>query len=537
MRRPNPSTLFALVLLLGMTLAGCFGGDTPPPDEDDDVERVRGPITSDGGDQAQPILNRSDQSIKTFAQVESFDGHMVPITVYQPVYASADDPVPVLLHSHGWAGSRTTDDGAFGPYVSGGFGVVSIDMRGHGDARATSQARVHNVDYEIQDVIAVIDHVATLDWALLDGDGDPRLGALGGSYGGGYQLLAAVYDDRLDAIAPEITWNSLPSSLAPNMAIKSAWIDVLYFGGRANANLHESIDQGFAWAQATNTFPDGSEPGEPDFLTPFTRSSPAAYPGAIDIPTLLIQGANDTLFNVNEAVANYRLIEATGAPVRLVTHFDGHILNTNGTLDQTGAPGDQGLQPPRGPHPCGDVDEMAVAWYQKHLLHLDVVTGASTCFAIDGTTVASANQLPWLLTSHGVDDLSIVLGAPDQEDTATVLEPTQDTYLVGVPYLQGNLTATSADTIVYATLQVTPADGGDPYVLNAQVTPLRHPEAGTGTSQTFLVELGAIAGHLAPGDTLSLTVSSSDPQYAHNQARSPGTAELTGLTLHLPRAA
>lgn len=535
MRHPTRPALAFVVLLVGMGLAGCFGGDTPPPEEGDDVERVRGPIQAGDDDRAQPILNRSDASVKTLANVESFDGHMVPITVYRPVYASADDPVPVLLHSHGWAGARATADDAFPTFIAGGFGVVSIDMRGHGDARASSQARVHNVDYEIQDVIHVIDYVAGLDWVLLDGDGDPRLGALGGSYGGGYQLLTAAFDDRLDAIAPEITWNSLPQSLAPQMAIKSAWIDLLYFGGRAQANLHESIDQGFAWAQATNTFPDGSEPGEPDFVTPFTQSSPATYPGAIDIPTLLIQGANDTLFNVNEAIDNYRLIEATGAPVRLVTHFDGHILNTNGTLSQAGAAGEHGLQPPRGPSPCGDIDEMTVAWYQRHLVGLDVPTGADVCLAIDGTTVANAGRLPWLLTSHTVDDLSILLGIPDQTATATVLEATQPTYLAGTPYLQGNVTTTAADAIAYITLTVDPADG-DAYVLNAQVTPLRNPDAGT-TSQTFLLELGAISGLLNPGDTLSVTVSSSDEQYAHNQARSPGTVDLTGLTLHVPHVA
>lgn len=536
MAHPSRSALLLGALLLGMALSGCFGGDDPPADDGDDVEHVRGGVVrSDGGDRAEPRLDRSNESVKTFAQVETFDGHQVPVTVYQPLYASADEPVPVLLHSHGWSGSRATADDAFPSYVAGGFGVVSIDMRGHGDARLTSQARVHHVDYEIQDVIAVIDWVATLDWALLDEDGDPRIGALGGSYGGGYQLLTAAFDERLDAIAPEITWNSLPQSLAPQFAPKSAWIDILYASGHARANLHESIDQGYAWVQATNTFPDGSEPGEPDFLTPFTRSSPATYPRDIDIPTLLIQGANDTLFNVNEAVANYRMIQATGAPVRLVTHFDGHILNTNGTLDQDQL-GSQGLQPPKGPHPCGDVDEMIVAWYQKHLLGFDVATGPATCFAIDGTTVAASNRLPWLPTAHVLDDdVSVVLGAPQQEQTVAVLEASQDLYLVGVPLLMGNLSATAVDTILYVTLRVDPADG-DAYVLNSQVTPIRLGEASTGSGQLFLLELGAIAAHLEAGDTLLLGVSTSDPQYSHNQARSPGTAEMTGLTLHLPHA-
>jgi hypothetical protein len=63
-------------------------------------------------------------------------------------------------------------------------------------------------------------------------------------YGGGYQLLTAAHDDRLDAIAPEITWNSLPQSLAPNGAVQSTWVDALYGAGVAQASLADVIHQG-----------------------------------------------------------------------------------------------------------------------------------------------------------------------------------------------------------------------------------------------------------------------------------------------------
>ena len=38
----------------------------------------------------------------------------------------------------------------------------------------------------------------------------------GGSYGGALTLLGAAYDDRIDAIAPQITWNSLTAALFPS---------------------------------------------------------------------------------------------------------------------------------------------------------------------------------------------------------------------------------------------------------------------------------------------------------------------------------
>ena len=57
--------------------------------------------------------------------------------------------------------------------------------------------------------------VAQLPWVKKDRPGDPRLGAIGGSYGGGYQFLGAFEELRLhgrpifDALAPEITWHDL----------------------------------------------------------------------------------------------------------------------------------------------------------------------------------------------------------------------------------------------------------------------------------------------------------------------------------------
>jgi X-Pro dipeptidyl-peptidase (S15 family) len=47
---------------------------------------------------------------------------------------------------------------------------------------------------------------------------DPRVGMIGGSYGGEVQFAAAEQDPRLDTIVPIITWDDLTYSLAPNNA-------------------------------------------------------------------------------------------------------------------------------------------------------------------------------------------------------------------------------------------------------------------------------------------------------------------------------
>src|SRR5947208_14465886 len=57
----------------------------------------------------------------------------------------------------------------------------------------------------------------------------------GGSYAGGIQLALAAFDHRVDAIAPEITWNDLRYSLFPHNVIKFGWDELLYADGLATA--------------------------------------------------------------------------------------------------------------------------------------------------------------------------------------------------------------------------------------------------------------------------------------------------------------
>ena len=74
--------------------------------------------------------------------------------------------------------------------------------------------------------------------------GDPRVGMIGGSYGGQIQYAVAMQDKRVDALIPIITWNDLSYSLAPNNTdlahgvtyrtpgvAKREWVD-LFFGAR-----------------------------------------------------------------------------------------------------------------------------------------------------------------------------------------------------------------------------------------------------------------------------------------------------------------
>ena len=61
----------------------------------------------------------------------------------------------MIMHSHGWGGSRTTDAAAFKRFLDAGYGVLSFDQRGFGESGG--HAYVENPDVEGHDVRALVD--------------------------------------------------------------------------------------------------------------------------------------------------------------------------------------------------------------------------------------------------------------------------------------------------------------------------------------------------------------------------------------------
>jgi ABC-2 type transport system ATP-binding protein len=538
------SVLCALLVVALLPMAGCLGDKqseppTPVVEQPPVVNQTAEPVSIPAP--AWPHFPSDGAVEYTTLEIPSFDAHMIPISIYKPKVASADQKVPVLLHSHGFTGKRATAEDAFTPLVAAGFGVVSFDERGHGDSKDDSEVYFMHPDYEVQDVIKVIDHVATLDWVLLESPGDPLLGAIGGSYGGAYQLMGAIFDPRLDAIVPEISWHDITEALAPGGAVKSGWVNLFYVAGNAQQSVVFSDDfhVGFGWATTTNTFPAGQAPGIPDLYSRLKESSPVTYPGGITIPTLLIQGMPDTLFPLNQAVANLRMLEATGLPdnqTALYTHLGGHLLSVNSLRPGT-SPYPVGLQGQPGGKPCGELADLQIAWHQKHLLGLPVDTGPRVCLSLEDETNVAGPTFPLPGTEMRVFDLPTpvpVVQAPVGGGIPiSLFTAEEDTIVAGIPSLQGKITAPGADTIVYFSLKV--LSRVDPFeaIVDDQVVPYRlaGPNAGP---VDFELDLGGVATRLTAGQELVLVVSTVEPMYFGNAERVPGGTVLEGLVLQLP---
>ena len=78
---------------------------------------------------------------------------------------------------------------------------------------------------------------------------DPWLGMVGGSYGGGIQLVSAAIDDRIDVIVPGIAWHNLDESLYTSEAFKTSYSSLLLLslvttGARINPQIYSGIITG-----------------------------------------------------------------------------------------------------------------------------------------------------------------------------------------------------------------------------------------------------------------------------------------------------
>ena len=195
-----------------------------------------------------------------------------------------------------------------------GYNVLTWDPRGFG--QSTGTVEVDSADFEARDVMKLIDWVSTQPLATLDGPGDPRLGMVGGSYGGGIQIVTAAIDCRVDAIVPEIAWHSLTTSLYKADTPKNGWASILIA-----ATNGRSVDPHIPHAYKA-AVTSGAING--DDRAWFASRGPGDLVARIKIPTLIVQGTVDNLFTLDEGIQNYRILRDHGVPTAMMWFCGGH---------------------------------------------------------------------------------------------------------------------------------------------------------------------------------------------------------------------
>jgi ABC-2 type transport system ATP-binding protein len=162
----------------------------------------------------QPPSYRTEQRMIT---VPAGPGENAPVeldtTLYVPRSASIGDPVPAVLLGHGFGGSKLSVTGDAEDLAGLGYAVLTWTARGFG--ASGGQIHLNSPDHEVRDAQRLLDWLAARPEIRKDAAGDPRVGVVGGSYGGGLALLLAGHDRRVDAIVPMIAWNDLARSFLP----------------------------------------------------------------------------------------------------------------------------------------------------------------------------------------------------------------------------------------------------------------------------------------------------------------------------------
>ncbi len=402
-----------------------------------------------------------------------------------------EDRFPVVIESHGYSGSRDSEpdedgivtpstphfsaiDELFAGLYQHGYVGISYEQRGHGDSvpeNGGGYARVIDPEAETQDGIALLDWIAANAYDFfvrIENKGianDFVVGTIGYSYGGGFQFPLAFLDERIDTIVPNGTWHSLINSLVPGDAMKSSFVGLLclladtggvvntpavarmcelvgYDNPQANTirTLQDLIDalsaEGFTEEEVIELFDRHvryfqlrHEHGEP-WCTPGTTgctSNGEAFT-ARPVPTLLLQGNRDILFNMTSAYWNwdfYRRVAGGSAPVSVLTTEGGHM---NPLANQV-----------EGSANCGALIgvELVRAWFDFHLkgqMSAAYQSIPKVCISVADTTDAhNAPSVGLILDDFPVGSQSGIGGVPARLEEVTVEITTLDSDAVFVP--------------------------------------------------------------------------------------------------------
>jgi pimeloyl-ACP methyl ester carboxylesterase len=482
---------------------------------------------------ARPIATTTNGCLKSVPDPGTTAPVKICYSIFEPTGASRRHRVPMIMHSHGWGGSRATDPSAVAPFLEAGYGVISFDQRGFG--QSGGHAYVENPAVEGHDVRKLVKLVSSLRWVQHDAPGDPRMGAIGGSYGGGYQFLAAFEELRtrgkpiFDALAPEITWNDLKDSLAPEGVVRTEWAGLLSAAATQSDALPQSVYQGLAEGVATGSWPDGSVPGTVDLDRFFRKNGPkwhVEHGRKLDIPVLFGQGTTDSLFPLQQGLRNWAT--AITRHARKHSIFVGY--NGGHVLPAALPPGPSVTSDPCSKQLAGGTfTDLTIRFFDEQIRHrhtglrgygrYHLATPASTC-----TTVSSVR-------ADKTYDVGTV--ATTETGGAWIAYPIAagPIRLAGTPYLTGSLTAAGVNNRAFYGL-ATGTSPADAQLVQDNVLPINVVQPVTG--EQHRIALPSVAVNVPAGQTLYVIASPVSDAFGGMGSRTPGAVILDNTVAHLP---
>ncbi|MEU2455060.1 alpha/beta fold hydrolase [Streptomyces sp. NPDC012765] len=469
---------------------------------------------------------------------------------------------PAVLLGHGFGGSKDDVREQAERLARDGYAVMTWSARGFG--RSEGRIGLNDLEYEVKDVSRLIDWLATRPEVRLDAAGDPRVGVSGASYGGAISLLAAGHDRRVDAIAPEITYWNLADALFPNGVFKKLWSGIFFTSGSTDG-MQQAVP---GRRPGTATAAPGCGRFQPELCAMYERvavsgrpdaearalleqRSPSAVGDRIKVPTLIVQGQDDSLFPLGQADAMAAAIAANGAPVSVDWAAGGH---------------DGGMRE------AERVEARVASWFDRHLKGdegadtgpafrvtrsggIDSTDGEVTLrgasgerypglvsgpreFALTGPEQTFANPAggapPALSALPGIGGQLAAFGAgfsldfPGQNARFETAPLGEDLRITGTPTLTLKVRSTAADgaAVLFGKVYDVGPDGRQQVLPSQLVAPVRVENAQEGT--TVRLTLPAIDHEVPAGHRLRLVVAATDLGYATPAAPATYTVAAQG---------
>ncbi|MFF3694158.1 CocE/NonD family hydrolase [Streptomyces sp. NPDC002221] len=528
----------------------------------------------------------------------------VDADLYRPAGVDRAHPAPAVLTTNGFGGNKADGSTAGTAKAFAARGYVALAYSGLGFGKSGCPISLDDPEIDGRAASRLIDFLAgtraaddgtRVDYVTRDRPGDPRVGMIGGSYGGAIQMATAAVDHRVDALVPMITWNDLSYALDPNNvadrkvpgAFKWQWTNGFYLIGESQPITPANLDPS-RWGtlgcvhfvsdacKTIGLLNSGSYPAAPTAaMLRYARSvSPVSYLDRVEAPTLLIQGQTDSLFNLNEATATYKALKDNGTTTKMIWQSWGHSGGQ--------APGELDLS--QGNLETSYTGQRILAWFDRYLRkqrHTD--TGPAFAYYRDWQSgYGEASKVPPLSqkvylsgdgklvdnrakvargsrtytnslvpTSHSESSLAGMIGLPDPApydtpgtylgwDTDPLKAPVdlvgsaKATLKVSSPAARAtqNLGDAADKLVLFAKLYDVAPDGTRTLVRRL-VAPVRVPDV----TKPFTVALPGIAHRYEAGHRIEFAIAASDDAYLGNKGIKPVTVESapgdTG-TLQLP---
>ena len=235
--------------------------------------------------------------------ITASDGVNLACSIVVPDGAAPPGGYPGVILFHGLGGRHQDMEPLATQFLApAGYETLECDARGHG---ASDGLFGLDGPRDVQDTREL--------FAYLSGrTGNSTIGALGISLGGGAVWNSAVAGVPFKAIVPVITWTNLATALAPQGLSKSGLVQLL-----ASLVPESRWDPELLAAKPSLV----SSTNMATVNTLAASRSTLSKLSSLTTPTLMIQGRRDFLFDIDQALAAYKVLKG---PKRLYVGDLGH---------------------------------------------------------------------------------------------------------------------------------------------------------------------------------------------------------------------